>query len=155
MSWHAGCFEDGDATETRVRRKPWGGAVNTAPSVSLRRKLILLVEDESASSEALACLLSARYDVMVACDGVQGFEMATESQPDLIITDITMPRLDGLAMVRLIRARMTRKTPVIFLTARNTAADVIAGISAGARHYLTKPVDAVDLENCVARAIGA
>ena len=133
----------------------WTGvrAVITIPPARPRRHLILVVDDDTASTDLLAKVLRPHYDVMVANDGVQGFEMATKSRPDLIITDVTMPRLDGLAMVRLIRARLQCKLPVILLTGRNAAADVIAGIGAGALHYLTKPVDIVDLESRVARAL--
>jgi DNA-binding response OmpR family regulator len=118
-----------------------------------RRHVVLVVDDDTASTDLLAKILRPRYEVMVANDGVQGFEMATKSRPDLIITDVTMPRLDGLAMVRLIRARLHSKLPVILLTGRNAAADIIAGIGAGALHYLTKPVNIADLESRVARAL--
>jgi DNA-binding response OmpR family regulator len=74
--------------------------------------------------------------------------------PDLIISVVTMPRLDGLGMVRRIRAQQTFKVPIIFLTALDSPADVIAGIAAGARNYLTKPVDIHELERRVARALG-
>jgi CheY-like chemotaxis protein len=119
-----------------------------------RRKSILLVEDEIAAAEVLARVLSSRYDVTVARDGMEGISMAGKSQPDLIITDVSMPRLDGVSMVRHIRSHLARKVPVIFITASNTPADVIAGIRAGARHYLSKPVDLDDLERRVARALG-
>ena len=129
------------------------GSAKPLPSAA-RRKVVLVVDDDPGARDALLQLLSDRYDVVTAMDGVDGFEMATLLDPDLIVTDVTMPRLDGVAMVKRIRARMQRKAPVIFLTGCDTPSDVIAGISAGARHYLSKPVDINDLERRIEHAIG-
>jgi DNA-binding response OmpR family regulator len=129
-------------------------AVSFAPVPLPRRKRILIVDDDTDSADALVQLLGDRYDTLVAGDGVEGAEKATTSSPDLIITDITMPRLDGLAMVRLVRARLSRKVPIIFLTGRDGPSDVVAGIGVGARHYLTKPVSADDLVRHIERALG-
>lgn len=119
-----------------------------------RKRRILVVDDEVATRNVISRALAVRYEVMVASDGIEGAEMAAASQPDLIVTDISMPRLDGLGMVQRIRSQQARKVPVIFLTALDTPRAVIAGISAGARHYLTKPVDLGDLEKRVQRALG-
>jgi DNA-binding response OmpR family regulator len=119
-----------------------------------RRKRILIVEDEPASADLLAEFLRPLYDVSVARDGVEGIEQALHWAPDLLISDISMPRLSGLEMVRHLRLREGMKAPVIFLTALGSPTDVIEGISAGARNYLTKPVDLGDLKKRVARALG-
>ncbi len=124
------------------------------PSAPPRRKRILIVEDELDCCDILAQFLSAQYDVVVAHDGVEGLEQAAKFPPDLIITDVSMPRLSGLAMVRHLRAKSGFRAPVFFLTALGAPNDVIAGISAGARHYLTKPVELSDLKKRVARALG-
>jgi DNA-binding response OmpR family regulator len=126
----------------------------TIPPAAPRRRRILVVEDEPTARNALAQVLSTDYDVTVAGDGIEGAEAAQRIQPDLIVTDVNMPRLDGREMVRRIRAKSGWKIPVIFLTALDSPADVIAGIAAGARHYLTKPVDISDLEQRVARVLG-
>lgn len=99
--------------------------------------------------------LSDRYDVLGAADGMEGIEVAERFQPDLIVSDISMPRLGGLAMVKHIRARLERRVPVVFLTALDSPQAVIAGIAAGARHYLTKPVNLEDLDQRVQRLLGA
>jgi DNA-binding response OmpR family regulator len=125
-----------------------------AQAVSIRRKRILIVEDEQDSSDMLAQFLGALYDVVVARDGIEGVEQAEKFAPDLIVSDVGLPRLDGLEMVRHIRARTGLKVPVIFLTALGDPSDIIAGISAGARHYLTKPVELSDLKKRIARALG-
>ena len=118
-----------------------------------RRKCILVVDDEADSSDILAQFLGAQYDVIVAHDGLQGVEQAAKYQPDLIISDVSMPVLGGLDMVRLIRVRQGLKVPVIFVSGLGKPSDIIAGIGAGARHYLTKPVDLQDLKRRVARAL--
>jgi DNA-binding response OmpR family regulator len=115
----------------------------------------LIVEDEPDCSDLLAQFLGALYEIIVARDGIEGVELAAKHEPDLIITDVTMPRLGGFAMVRHIRGSQGLRSPVIFLSALNAPTDVIEGISAGARHYMTKPVELVDLKRRVARALGA
>jgi DNA-binding response OmpR family regulator len=119
-----------------------------------RRKRILIVEDEDDSSALLANFLAPQYDVVVARDGVEGIAEAKREAPDLIIADVSMPRLDGLAMVRHLRTREGLRAPVIFVTAMGAPSDVIAGISVGARNYLVKPIELADLKKRVARALG-
>lgn len=123
-------------------------------SIPPRRRRILVVDDEAAVRDALFQALGARYDVTVAGDGGEGADLAAKVLPDLILSDVSMPRLDGFEMVRRIRAQLGRKVPVIFLTALDSPRAVIEGISVGARHYLTKPVNLTDLERRVARALG-
>ncbi|MEI9942447.1 MAG: response regulator [Pseudomonadota bacterium] len=116
-----------------------------------RKKCILVVDDEPDGSDILAQCLGSQYDILVAHDGLEGLEQAAQHQPDLIISDVSMPRLDGLDMVRLIRLRLGLRSPVIFLSGHGTPRDIIAGIGAGARHYLTKPIDLQDLKKRIAR----
>lgn len=118
------------------------------------RKRILVVEDDDDSASVLKQFFSQQYEVILAHDGLDGLEQAEKWAPDLIISDVAMPRLDGLSMVRHLRASRALTGPVIFLTARAAPSDVIDGISSGARHYLTKPVDLDDLRRKVARALG-
>lgn len=122
-------------------------------SATLRKKRILVVDDESDSSDMLAQFLGAQYDVVVAYDGLSGIEQAARCHPDLIIADVAMPGLTGLDMVRVIRVRHGIKAPVIFVSGLCTPKDIVAGITAGARHYLTKPIDLQDLKKRVARAL--
>lgn len=127
-------------------QKPGSG---TYPTGAARRR-VLIVEDDEPTRRLLAITLRRNYDVLVAADGVEGLELATTQQPDLIVTDVMMPRLDGVQMVKEFKRREpSRKVPVIFLTAKGGAADVAAGIGAGARHYLVKPVRLAALEDMV------
>ena len=119
------------------------------------RKQILLVDDDFSPAQLLARTLRRSYDVTLAEDGEQGLACAAEIRElDLIITDVTMPRLDGITMVKWIRAIESRRwTPVIFLTSRTATEDIIHAIQSGARHYLTKPVGLDDLERKVRKAL--
>lgn len=120
-----------------------------AAGAALRR--VLIVEDDEPTRRLLAITLRRHYDVIVAADGVEGLQLATTAPlPDLIITDVMMPNLDGVSMVRELKRRdPSRKVPIIFLTAKGGAADVAAGIGAGARHYLVKPIKLTALEEMV------
>lgn len=123
--------------------------------VTETKKRVLVVEDEQDVATMIARFLSTEYDVVVASNGQQGLEMAFEEpRPELIITDVMMPKLDGLTMVKRIRERdPNRKTPVIFLTAKSAPMDLVAGIQAGARHYITKPFQFDDLRKKVRKVL--
>jgi DNA-binding response OmpR family regulator len=121
------------------------------PAAGAARRRVLVCEDDEPTRRLLALTLRRNYDVVVAADGAEGLELAlAQPQPDLIVTDVMMPNMDGLSMVKEIKRRdPSRKVPVIFLTAKGGAADVAAGIGAGARHYLIKPVKLSALEDMV------
>jgi CheY-like chemotaxis protein len=106
------------------------------------RARVLLVDAEELDRKALARWLSYEYEVTTASDGQEGLERAAQARPDVVIADVAMPRLDGVTMVR--RMRQTpglRQVPVLFLTGLMSPERVIAGIAAGARAYIPKPVD--------------
>lgn len=104
---------------------------------------ILIVEDSQTQAEMLKRLLAeADYNVKVARDGAEGLKMAHELTPDLIISDISMPHMDGFALCKLLReSKQFETTPIILLTALSDVWDVIRGLNAGADNYLTKPYD--------------
>jgi len=117
-------------------------------------KRILVVDDDEFTRNALARLFHDSYDVVVAADAHEALERAQETAPDLVIADVWMPGSDGVAMVtEMKQIEALRRVPVIFLTGQTSIASVARGISAGARHYLTKPVDPEILEEKVHRAL--
>ena len=116
-------------------------------NVQQNRKRVLIVDDDPATLSMLASILDQSYSVQMANNGLDGLRAALAAPPDLIITDVTMPGLDGISMVQRLRERCVRKIPVIFLTAHDDPVHTIAGISAGARHYMAKPVDLAKLES--------
>jgi DNA-binding response OmpR family regulator len=110
--------------------------------------LILVVEDDADLLELMTRVLEKEdFEVMTATNGREGLALASaRPKPNLIISDIMMPDMDGLEMVRAIKHDPnTKPTPVIFLTSKSTPQDLVAGIQAGARHYLTKPFRVPDL----------
>ncbi|EYF08729.1 two component transcriptional regulator, winged helix family [Chondromyces apiculatus DSM 436] len=119
------------------------------------KRRILVVEDEQDVAYMIARFLGNEYDVVVAMNGQQGLDMAfVDPKPDLIITDVMMPKLDGITMVKRIRERdPNRKTPVIFLTAKSAPMDIVAGIQAGAKHYITKPFQFDELRKKVRKVL--
>ncbi|MFI4999564.1 MAG: adenylate/guanylate cyclase domain-containing protein [Reyranellales bacterium] len=104
---------------------------------------ILVVDDVADNVEILRMrLTSLGYEVVVAEDGEQALAMVKETLPDLILLDIMMPKIDGLEVVRRLKADTTLPfIPVILVTAKATPKDVVAGLDAGGDDYLTKPID--------------
>jgi len=99
---------------------------------------ILLVEDEPTLSETLRYNLEREgYTVLAAGDGVRGLELARREQPDLLILDIMLPRLDGFSVCRILRQESDM--PILMLTARQDEVDRIAGLELGADDYVAKP----------------
>jgi len=113
------------------------------------RPLVLVADDDKDILQLLRLRLELLgYAVVQAVNGVEALELAREQEPSLAILDVMMPGLDGLEVVRQLRAGNSR-IPVILLTARIQESDVSAGIAAGADAYLGKPFDAADLRDKV------
>jgi two-component system response regulator MprA len=100
---------------------------------------LLLAEDDRAVREALVRLLRFEgYEVEAVGDGAAALEALDERPPDAVLLDVGMPFVDGLTVCRMLRSRGDR-TPVLVLTARETVADRVEGLDAGADDYLAKP----------------
>ena len=108
---------------------------------------ILVVDDIAANRELLlAHLEQLGYDVREARDGIEALEAVDELEPDLILLDVDMPRLDGIAVCERLKAHHLRRLiPIVILTASNDKATRLRGIAAGADDYLSKPFDAQEL----------
>jgi len=99
---------------------------------------ILLIEDNATLAETLRYNLEREgYAVIQATDGIQAIEMVHQENPDLLILDIMLPRLDGFSVCRILRQEST--VPIIMLTARQDEIDRIAGLELGADDYVSKP----------------
>ncbi|HXS98209.1 MAG TPA: response regulator transcription factor [Candidatus Limnocylindrales bacterium] len=100
---------------------------------------LLIVEDENSLAAALRQgLEEENHRVLVASDGLEALHAAETCDFDAILLDVMLPGLDGIQLVRRLRSS-GRQTPVLMLTARDDAADIIRGLDAGADDYLTKP----------------
>lgn len=108
--------------------------------------IVLVVEDNSDISRYIGSELKKSYALRYAVNGREGADLAKEIIPDLIISDIMMPEMDGLAMCRELKAsEITNHIPVIFVTARSSQEDKIKGIEAGGDAYLYKPFSSDEL----------
>ena len=110
------------------------------------RPSILIVEDHADVASYIGQQLRGRYSIQFAANGREALSKATDTVPDLIVTDLMMPEMDGYELCRQVRASaLLCHIPIIVVTARATEADRIAGIAAGADAYLLKPFNADEL----------
>ena len=111
-------------------------------SVAGTKPRLLVVEDNADILWLLSDKLGSEFEVMEAIDGSAGLKLATEHMPDLVITDLMMPRMDGAELCRKLKTDLrTSHIPVIMLTAKATPDDKMAGLETGADDYITKPFD--------------
>ena len=105
--------------------------------------LILVADDNPANLDIFRARLSAHgYEIIAASDGEEALALARKHEPDLIVLDIMMPKLDGIEVCRLVKQDDSLPfMPVILVTAKSDPKDVVAGLEAGAEEYLTKPID--------------
>ena len=100
---------------------------------------IVVVDDEQAVRDSLRRSLSFNgYDIAIAEDGEQALDVIEKEQPDLVILDVMMPKMDGLEVCRHLRSHGDDR-PILVLTARDGVSDRVAGLDAGADDYLPKP----------------
>jgi adenylate cyclase len=104
---------------------------------------ILVVDDTPANVHILQARLAANgYDIVTATDGEAALAAVRETQPDLILLDVMMPKMDGFEVCRRLRADPSMPfIPIIMVTAKTDPKDIVAGLEAGGDEYLTKPVD--------------
>ena len=108
---------------------------------------VAVIEDDGAVRRVLIRILEdAGYGVIPVSDGVDGLRAVAEHQPDLVILDLSMPRMDGLEVCRRLRADpRTLTLPIIVLTAHTSSQDMVAALDAGADDFISKPFQQVEL----------
>src|SRR3974377_2170417 len=108
---------------------------------------ILLVDDNEANLDVAKVRLESQgYEVLTAGDGEEALARVRETGPDLVLLDIMMPKLDGIEVTRRLKRDASLPfIPIILVTAKADAKDVVAGLDAGGDDYLTKPFDHASL----------
>lgn len=121
-----------------------------APAKESAAPLLLIVEDNDDIRQYTASSLAGDYQVITASDGAEGLRKAQAETPDMIVSDVMMPEMDGVEMCRRVKEDVrTSHIPVILLTAKDTISDKEQGFESGADAYLTKPFSARLLKACV------
>jgi signal transduction histidine kinase/ligand-binding sensor domain-containing protein/DNA-binding response OmpR family regulator len=120
---------------------------NLADSLAIKKHSILLVEDEPDIQSFLVNALSETYFITVANNGIEALESIKQKEPDLIVSDVMMPEMDGFEFCKEIKSNVkTCSLPVLLLTALGTNEDIIKGLEFGADEYLSKPFSLKHLE---------
>jgi two-component system, cell cycle response regulator len=111
-----------------------------------RLPLVLVADDDGVTRAMVtAWLRGSGFDVVVARDGDEALQVATENKPDILLVDVTMPGTDGYDVCRAIQTASAVPPPVIFLTAHSTMTSRLAGLDAGAVDYIVKPFEQAEL----------
>lgn len=123
----------------------------TGQSGKAKPKKILVIDDSITVRKLVSLTLERRgYSVEMAKDGLEALAKINEQLPDLIFLDITMPRMDGYQLCKIIRSnKQTSQIPVIMLSAKDGFFDKVKGRMAGSSDYLTKPFDADTLVKAI------
>ncbi|MEM6892148.1 MAG: two-component regulator propeller domain-containing protein [Bacteroidota bacterium] len=135
---------------------PLNGSVKSKPEVykieeilskkELKKKL-LIAEDNVDLQDYLISILEQEYELIVASDGQEGWLKTMEHHPDIIITDVIMPLMDGIEFSQKVKNDPNlNQTPIVMLTAKELTKDRIKGMEAGAEAYLVKPFDTMELK---------
>lgn len=112
--------------------------------------LLLVVEDNPDLSRFVVRSLVDEYRVLTAGDGVDGLELALKYRPQVIVSDVMMPRMDGYEMCRRLRGKLEKQPVVILVTARSGVEAVVEGLEVGADDYVTKPFEVKELKARIA-----
>lgn len=113
---------------------------------SLNRELILIVEDDHQMSNYIKSHIEENFNTVLAGSGKEGFEVALRNNPDLIVSDVMMPEMDGFELCKKLKGDFrTSHIPVILLTAKTGEPDMLKGLQDGADNYLKKPFKSIEL----------
>jgi len=111
---------------------------------------ILVVDDEPWNLELMEAYLSSDYELIMATNGVEALEKVKDFEPDVILLDVLMPKMDGYQTCEILKKDdSTKFIPVVLVTALSEKEDKIKGIESGADEFLSKPVDMLELKTRV------
>ncbi len=133
------------AAASQLPTPPDRGAPQTSATTATRARIVL-ADDNADMREYVRRMLATTYDVVAVADGEQALQAALQQVPDLVLTDSMMPNLDGIGLLKALRAEpRTASVPVLLLSARAGEDARVEGLEAGADDYLTKPFSAREL----------
>ncbi len=111
----------------------------------MEKKVILIVEDDPTVGESLRLLLKKRgYSILLAANGREAFPLFQQKMIDLVITDVVMPKMDGIELLEAVK-RLRPETEVIVISAQGTIEKAVQAMKLGAFDYLVKPCELEDL----------
>jgi signal transduction histidine kinase/DNA-binding response OmpR family regulator/streptogramin lyase len=135
------------AANKMLKTKPEVYAIEDILSKKEAKKKLLIAEDNVDLQDYLVSILEQDYDIILASDGQEGWLRTMEHRPDIIITDVIMPLMDGIAFSEKIKKDPTlNHIPIVILTAKELAEDRIKGREVGAEAYLVKPFNTKELK---------
>eukprot|EP01117_Protostelium_nocturnum_P015413 TRINITY_DN5978_c0_g1_i2.p2 TRINITY_DN5978_c0_g1~~TRINITY_DN5978_c0_g1_i2.p2 ORF type:complete len:550 (-),score=215.80 TRINITY_DN5978_c0_g1_i2:182-1831(-) len=150
MWWLPTIERDVDIAGLSAQHEPEKGEIDQETDSTKRHK-ILLADDNADMREYIYHLIKDQYNVKMVGDGEQALEAMKTYKPDLILSDVMMPRLDGLGLLKAVRSNPTLALiPLIFLSARAGEEYKIEGLTLGADDYLIKPFTAIELKARIA-----
>ncbi|GEM_PF-1077139 len=132
-------------SSSEYRKHFFASTPQTSKKKTQNQEVILIVEDHQELKSVMEEILAEDYQILHASNGEEGYQVALQEKPHLIISDIMMPKMDGITMLRQLREHHAfKEIPVILLTAKGTD-DLVLGFEAGANDYLTKPFSPLEL----------
>jgi len=136
-------MSDKDNGKTGQAHSTEGAGLAVAPAQAT--SLLIIEDDENISSAIQEYFSRAGYSVNTAPDGVAGMEVAIRDRPDVVVLDLMLPRMDGLAVCKELRQK-SPQMPILMLTAKDDVVDKVLGLEMGADDYITKPFSLRELE---------
>ncbi|GIN56937.1 hypothetical protein J8TS2_12560 [Lederbergia ruris] len=128
-------------------------AILTAQNIEtshVQRAKILIVDDDPVNRQVLSRILMEENDIITAASGKEAMDYIRKKDWDLVISDVMMPNMSGYQLTAKIRQQFTlSELPILLLTARNQLEDIYTGFQSGANDYVSKPVDALELQTRV------
>ena len=119
------------------------------------RRILLVDDSETILQMEQLILQRESYELVIARDGEEGVAKALATQPDLILMDVVMPKMDGFAAVKRLRENaLTSEVPIVMVTTKSEATAMECGYESGCNDYLIKPIDSLELITKVRNLLG-
>ncbi len=156
VSWHEGSTKaNNENSETNSESKKIVDAYQNK-SGAISEASILIVEDKPDNMTTIKAILKNKYNILEAVDGEQGLEMIISLLPDIVLLDMSLPKLDGVEILKILKAdEKAKNIPIIAVTAQTMKGDKEKFLDAGCNAYITKPIDPVQLLTEIRKLLNA